>query len=181
MSSPWKAAEASLFHSDAPADIHDALVALVVPYVGFDGLEREGLMVVHRDVAADVEELFKEMRRQRFPLESVVPASDPRFDWSDEAMMAANNSSGFNYRTIAGTNRLSYHAFGRAIDLNPALNPYVRGGRIEPPGATYNLEKPGTIGSDSFIVAFLEARGWTWGGRWTEPIDYQHFQKPERP
>ncbi len=181
MSSPWKAVETGLLHADAPADIHDALVALVVLHVGFDGFEHEGTMVVHRDVATDVEELFEEMRRRRFPLESVVPASDPRFNWSDKAMTAANNSSGFNYRTIAGMNRLSYHAFGRAIDLNPALNPCVRDGRSEPPGATYDLEKPGTIGSDSFIVTFLESRGWTWGGRWTEPIDYQHFQKPEQP
>lgn len=154
---------------------------LEVPYVDFDGLEKKGVIVVHQDVAPDMEALFEEMRRRRFPLASVLPASDPRFGWNDEAMMSANNSSGFNYRTIAGTNRLSYHACGRAIDLNPALNPYIRDGRIEPPGATYDLSKPGTIGPDSFIVAFLESRGWTWGGRWTDPIDYQHFQKPQNP
>lgn len=179
MSSPLKVAETSVFHPEAPAAILDALVALSVPYIGFDGSEHTGVMVVHQDLAQDVRELFDEMRQQRFPLQSVLPASDPRFAWNDEKMMAANNASGFNYRTIAGTDRLSYHAYGRAIDLNPALNPYIRDGRIEPPGATYDLNAPGTIGPDSFIVKFLESRGWVWGGRWTEPIDYQHFQKAQ--
>lgn len=31
--------------------------------------------------------------------------------------MAADNSSAFNYRTIAGTDRLSRHALGRAVDI----------------------------------------------------------------
>ena len=151
---------------------------LPVAYLGFDGFEHVGAIVVHRDLIEDVQDLFAEMLRRRFPLTSVIPASDPRFAWDDAKLMAANDTSGFNYRAIAGTDRLSYHAYGRAIDINPALNPYVRNGRIEPPGATYDLARPGTIGPDSFIVAFLEARGWTWGGRWTEPVDYQHFQKP---
>ena len=176
-----KVADARVFHPEAPADILDAQVSLTVRYVDPSGETREGVMIVHQDVVEDVHELFEEMLRRRFPLTRVTPASDPAFDWDDAKMMAADNSSGFNYRKIAGTDRLSYHAFGRAIDLNPALNPYIRNGRVEPLGATYDLNKPGTIGPDSFIVEFLEARGWTWGGRWTDPIDYQHFQKPELP
>ncbi len=181
MSSQSKVADALVFHPEAPADILDAQVSLTVPYVDPSGESRQGIMIVHREVAGDVRALFEAMHERRFPLTSVTPASDPRFDWDDAKMMAADNSSGFNYRRIAGTDRLSYHAFGRAIDLNPALNPYIRNGCIEPAGATYDLSKPGTIGPDSFIVEFLEARGWTWGGRWTDPIDYQHFQKPASP
>lgn len=177
MSSPSKVADA-LHHPDAPPEILEALMELPVAYLGFDGLEHMGVIVVHRELVADMAELFDLMLARRFPLTSVIPASDPRFGWDDAKLMAANVTSGFNYRTIAGTDRLSYHATGRAIDINPALNPYIRGGRIEPPGATYDLSRPGTIGPDAFIVAFLEARGWTWGGRWTDPIDYQHFQKP---
>ena len=40
--------------------------------------------------------------------------------------MADNNSSAFNYRFIAGTERFSKHAFGRALDVNPLQNPFVR-------------------------------------------------------
>ncbi len=181
MSSPSKVAETRVFHPEAPAEILEAQVSLTVKYIDPSGNARDGVMVVHRDVAHDVRALFDEMYERRFPLTRVTPASNPEFDWDDAKMMAADNSSGFNYRRIAGTDRLSYHAFGRAIDLNPALNPYIRDGRIEPPGATYDLGKPGTIGPDSFIVEFLESRGWTWGGRWTDPIDYQHFQKPQNP
>ena len=53
----------------------------------------------------------------------MVRVSD--YGGDDERSMAANNSSGFNFRTIAGPDRSSNHSFGVAIDLNPVQNPYV--------------------------------------------------------
>lgn len=40
--------------------------------------------------------------------------------------MSDNNTSAFNYRTIAGTDRLSKHGQGLAVDINPRYNPCVR-------------------------------------------------------
>ena len=51
----------------------------------------------------------------------------------DDRSMAANNTSGFNCRRVAGQSSWSAHAYGEAIDLNPVQNPYVRPGSITPP------------------------------------------------
>jgi hypothetical protein len=107
--------------------------------------------------------------------------ADLQFEWDDDRSMAANNTSGFNYRPMTGdgtsATRLSPHALGRAIDINPLLNPYIKGEMIKPDGAVYDPSRPGTITADSFIVKFLKKRGWTWGGDWTSLKDYQHFEK----
>lgn len=53
----------------------------------------------------------------------------------------------------------------------------------DPPGATYDPSKPGTLTKEHPLVKLMEQRGWTWGGNWTleadEVIDYQHFEKPD--
>jgi hypothetical protein len=92
--------------------------------------------------------------------------------------MEANNSSAFNYRFIAGTQKLSNHASGLAVDLNPFQNPFIYGtGKIQPSGAVYRLDAPGTLTELSPILqAFLE-RGWQWGGHFQGFLDYHHFEK----
>ncbi len=92
--------------------------------------------------------------------------------------MAANNTSGFNYRHVPGHNSLSNHAFGRAIDINPVQNPYMQNGLATPPGAVYRPGQPGTI-TDGPIVQAFERRGWHWGGRWRFQTDWQHFDKSD--
>jgi hypothetical protein len=42
---------------------------------------------------------------------------------------------------------------------------------------SFDAAQPGTILSDGFIVAFMEERGWEWGGCWQDRVDYQHFEK----
>lgn len=91
--------------------------------------------------------------------------------------MADNNSSAFNYRTAVGKTNLSRHAFGRAIDINPVQNPYVKGGLVLPPGAVYDTGVRGTLLPDGVVVQAFEKRGWTWGGRWTTLKDWHHFEK----
>jgi hypothetical protein len=163
--------------SPCPPEILAAQRVLTVRYYGFDGLLHQGRMVVHTKLVQEVVDLFDLFRQMRFPLTSVIPISDPRFAWNDEASMAADNSSGFNYRPITGGTELSKHAHGRAIDLNPRRNPYIKGERLLPPNGTYDPSAPGTFSGTSSIVRFMEQRRWTWGGSWTELIDYQHFEK----
>lgn len=45
--------------------------------------------------------------------------------------MLDNNTSCFNYRIVDGTDHLSKHALGCAIDINPFYNPYVVFGKGE--------------------------------------------------
>ena len=91
--------------------------------------------------------------------------------------MLANNTSAFNYRTIAGTTRLSNHATGRAIDINPMLNPFMRDAYVAPSGATYDTKISGTVTEK--IAEIFKSRGWSWGGDWTDRKDWQHFERPD--
>lgn len=162
-----------------PEGILKNLSVVSVEYYSVDGTVRPGQIVVHRDLAGDVAEFFKKAKAKKFPIQSVTPVSNPRFAWSDELSMEANNTSGFNYRPKAGTMDIpSQHAFGRAIDINPLWNPYIKKEIVLPRAATYEPERAGTITRQSFIVEFFERRGWTWGGRWKSLKDYQHFEKP---
>jgi len=156
--------------TSAPQEILEALRLIEVRYRGFDGRLHQGQLVVQRDLAGEVQDLFWLMERQRFPLFGVVPIV--RFGWSDEASMAADNSSAFNYRTIAGTDRLSRHALGRALDINPRENPAIYpDGRIAPAEASWRPGQPGVFDSDHPVVLAFRERGWNWGDDFSQHRD----------
>lgn len=160
----------------APREVIAALCLISVRYIGFDGRLHEGQLVVHRERAKDLEEIFLLIETMQFPLAGAVPVV--RYGWSDAASMAADNTSAFNYRMVAGTDRLSCHALGRAIDINPWRNPVVcPDGRIIPAGALYRPGVPGTFTGAHPVVAALLGRGWRWGGHLDRLRDYHHFEK----
>ena len=160
----------------APREVIEALCLISVGYVGFDGRLHEGQLVVHRELASDLEAIFVLMEMLKFPVTGAIPVA--RYGWSDAASMAADNTSAFNYRRIAGTNQLSSHANGRALDINPRRNPAVHpDGRIIPAGAAYRPGTPGTFTGEHPIVGALLERGWRWGGHFEHIRDYHHFEK----
>lgn len=162
--------------TSAPREIIETLCLISVRHVGFDGRLHEGQLVVHQELAAELEEIFALMEAMQFPIAGVVPIV--RYGWSDAASMAADNTSAFNYRTIAGTDRLSSHATGKAVDINPRRNPAVYpDGRIDPAGAAYRPGGPGTFTDEHPVVSAFRERGWRWGGRFQHMKDYHHFEK----
>lgn len=160
---------------DIPGWIRNELTLVNVEYYSFDDKLHRGQIVIHKELAKDIEEVFELIKEKRFPVAKVIPIV--KYNWSDEKSMLDNNTSAFNYRVVKGTNRLSNHAYGRAIDINPFQNPYIRNNYISPKGSSYNPNKPGTITKDSFLVKEFKKRGWTWGGDWKTLKDYQHFEK----
>ncbi len=99
---------------------------------------------------------------------------------SDDRSMAADNTSAFNCRLRTGsTTVLSPHSYGRALDINPVENPYVRGSTVLPPaGRPYtdrSLRVPGVLHAGDPVVGAFAAVRWPWGGNWTSLKDYQHF------
>src|SRR3954447_13807214 len=86
----------------------------------------------------------------------------------DDPSMAADNTSAFNCRPVAGTSRWSEHAFGRAIDLNPVENPYVAGSHVSPPAGQAFVDRaearPGVVRAGDVVVRAFAAVGWGWGG-----------------
>ena len=101
------------------------------------------------------------------------------FGGDDAASMAANNTSAFNCRRVAGSSSWSQHSYGRAIDINPVQNPYVSGSTVSPPAGGAYLDRghirPGMIVADDAAVRSFAAVGWSWGGAWARTKDYQHF------
>ena len=155
-----------------------------------DGRARTGEMVVHRRWARDVTEVFGRLYAAGWPVARMRLVDDHGAD--DLASMAANNTSGFNCRRVAGQSSWSQHAYGAAIDLNPVQNPYVRPGSVEPPagrrfagidrGRSAPVE-PGVVRQDDLVVAAFARIGWEWGGDWVSSKDYQHVAalRPPRP
>jgi hypothetical protein len=165
--------EEALEGKEIPDEIRNNLTLVNVPYFSFDGEVREGQLVVHKEVADEVQQIFQELLGMRFPIQQIIPII--AYDWNDDASMAANNTSAFNYRLVHGTNQLSNHSFGRAIDINPVQNQYTRrDGVVMPLGAKYDPTQLGTITTK--VASLFKSYGWNWAGEWPRK-DYQHFQK----
>ena len=104
------------------------------------------------------------------------------FNDDDEAAMAANNTSSFNCREVTGQPGVySQHSYGRAIDINPLINPYVKETLVLPANGSQFVDRdisyPGKITKDSLIYREFVKHGWDWGGSWYDVQDYQHFEK----
>jgi hypothetical protein len=153
------------------------LIHLDLRHVAADGTIGRGRLTVHREVADDVVGFFAEMYARRVPITSIRPAAD--FDGDDDAMMAANNTSGFNCRAVVGGMGWSRHALGKAIDINPLVNPYVRGAVVLPPAGAAWVDRsryePGMLRAGDGVVDAVRAAGWRWGGDWVSLKDYQHI------
>src|SRR5688500_3396620 len=153
---------------------------LRMTYFGFDGLAHRGEMVVHRTAAPKIISIFRRAYNARFPIYRMRLVDDYR--GSDDASMAANNTSAFNCRRTSGRTAWSQHSYGRAVDINPVQNPYVSGGVVEPPaGKAYVTRSPLRKGMVTWTVrdAFADI-GWYWGGNWRYSKDYQHFSSNNR-
>lgn len=80
-----------------------------------------------------------------------------------------NPGGTFNWRNIAGTDRLSNHSFGSAIDINTKYSDYWKWNN----NLTYQNRIPFEI------VEIFEKHGFIWGGKWYH-YDTMHFEfRPE--
>jgi hypothetical protein len=163
----------------APVEFED-LSYVKVKYWGFDEEEHMGELIVHKKVAEEILEIFKELHEAKFPIEKIRLIDE--YDASDDLSMEDNNTSSFCYREVAGKKgTLSKHSYGLAIDINPVQNPCITGQRVSPiEGKEYKNRKnvrKGMIVKDDICYKAFKKRGWIWGGEWKSLKDYQHFQK----
>ncbi|MCH5187773.1 MAG: M15 family metallopeptidase [Oscillospiraceae bacterium] len=168
---------------------------LTVPHRNFCGGTSTGKLIIARELADEVLDIFAELYEIGYPIEKMelidryAGLVTKELNSLDNASMGHNNSSAFCYRVVDSTDRLSMHALGRAIDLNPKINPWIRGELIEPYGAAKyadrsgaglpDIERRAMIRSGDAVCSVFERRGWIWGGDWTDSKDYQHFEKPK--
>ena len=158
---------------------------LRITHIGFDGKAHEGEMVCNRRIASELIEIFTALYKARYPIEKIRLIDD--YGANDEAAMTDNNTSSFCYRTVSGTNRISKHGYGIAVDVNTLYNPYVvprKDGtvHIEPAAAKPYVDRsapnPYKIDRNDLAYKLFTERGFIWGGDWTNRKDYQHFEKP---
>ncbi len=153
-----------------------------VVHIDFNNKIMPGHIIALDFLAENVMNIFKELLNVKFPINSVHLIS--KYQNNDELSMQANNSSGFNFRNIEGTNKLSMHAYGAAIDINPLQNPYIifdsekKISKIYPScGGKFldrSIKAPGMVED---VVDIFAKYGFTeWGGNWNDVKDYHHFQ-----
>lgn len=154
-------------------------------YYGFDHQVYVGELMVNAALAEDYREIFQELYRNEYEIERMCLVDDYQAD--DNLSIENNNTSAFNYRvsTLDGVT-LSNHAFGCAIDINPIQNPYVT--YYDWGMDTYNAESipymyrddpslEHVIDHDDLCYRLFIEHGFTWGGDWDNPKDFQHFEK----
>jgi hypothetical protein len=150
-------------------------------YIDFNGnVKTDGRVAVLDAIAQQVVELFRELKRNRFQIEKARLME--AYNGDDDASMDDNNTSSFNDRTIVGSDKISLHAYGAAIDINPRQNPSIQteGAEVvvQPAlGADYVQRSTPHPGMAEQAVPVFARHGFViWGGAWTNPKDYQHFQ-----
>lgn len=158
-----------------PAALAATLDEREVGYVGFDGKRHIGQIVCERTVCQELVDWFTKMQTAGFPFRSVCPIS--KFGGSDSVSMAADNTYCFANRGIWGSRDPSWHAQGRALDINPQENPAFKRGRVIPANGQLRPGTPGTLADTSLAVKLLRGIGWKWGAHWRRVQDWQHFQK----
>jgi hypothetical protein len=149
-----------------------------------NGQIKIGEIVCNKSIANDLVQIFKELFDAHYPIESMILIDNYNAD--DNNSMEHNNTSCFNFRTMTGSKKLSNHARGCAIDINPRYNPYVK---IRVDGSMFVSPKNGKPFADrtktfsykidrkDLCYRLFIQHGFTWGGAWKSHQDYQHFEK----
>ncbi len=162
----------------------DDLRYVVLLYNDFNGKTKTGEMICNKKIAQDIVEIFYELYTSGYQIESIRLIDE--FGGDDTASMLANNTSCFNYRVVENTTRLSNHAYGLAIDINPFYNPYITYGKdgsvhVSPEGSEAYADRsqafPYKIDENDLAYKLFKAHGFKWGGDWNSVKDYQHFER----
>lgn len=142
-----------------------------------------GEMVCNKRIAKDLVDIFRQLYNAHYPIQRMVLPDE--YDADDERQMRANNTSCFCYRKVAGSQSLSKHALGLAVDLNSLYNPYVKRYKngsmfIQPSTAAAYCDRkaniPYKIDHNDLAYKLFKQHGFIWGGDWKSAKDYQHFE-----
>jgi len=139
--------------------------------------------------------IFSTLYQHKFPMHQAKTIDE--YVGQDRLSMAANNTSAFNYRPIAGKTLLSVHSYGVAIDLNPVQNPCLEPKTITDPEEVFIAVQPAAgqgylnrinvrsgmaeevldPSTGMRVIELFQQNGfYVWGGRRNDPVDWQHFQ-----
>lgn len=179
--SAWENMQGKSYKEGCPVERKD-LRYVHVMYVDFAGRSSEGELVVNKLIADDILDIFKQLYKAQYPIERIALIDE--YDGDDEQSMSDNNTSAFNFRTIAGTDIVSEHGMGLAVDVNPFYNPQVKetenGVEVSPEDAISYADRSGDflykIDHEDLCYKLFTEHGFEWGGDWETGKDYQHFE-----
>ena len=179
-----KMIEGNSWHRGCPVDIVD-LRYIRLSYMNFQGENRVGELIVHKDVADDVVNIMRELYEIGYPINQMKLVSD--FNGNDWQSIEADNTSAFNCRNATGSKKWSKHSYGKAIDINPIENPYIsRKGHISHKASLKyrkRVHKNSSMADRAVLLKndeatkIFESYSFSWGGDWRYTKDYQHFSK----
>lgn len=109
----------------SPVTRRNQLRRVNVDFLNFSGAARRGHLVVNKDVAESVTRVFSRLYEDRFPIRRMRGVENYGGDTSKS--LRDDNTSGYNCRRLDQINAPvaeSPHANGRAVDINPVLNPW---------------------------------------------------------
>ena len=152
---------------------------LTVSHYDHQGKTHTGELVCNKRIATDLIDIFRSLYKAHYPIERMRLIDD--YEADDERSMRANNTSCFCYRAVSGSKKLSKHAQGLAIDINPLYNPYQKGAKVQPANARRYCNRaasfPYKIEKGDLLYRLFVSHGFSWGGSWRSLKDYQHFEK----
>lgn len=153
------------------------LVYANVLYQNFSGKTLSGELICNKSIADDVMEIFYELYQSEYQFESIALTTET----------TSNNTICFSYGGLS-EDATSKHAYGLAIDINPAFNPYVEYAKdgsgeisvIPESSAVYadrSKDFPYKIDENDLCYKLFTEHGFTWGGNKNSAKDYGHFEK----
>lgn len=173
---PRQVLDRSTWQSGCPVRAAD-LAWVRLTFWGFDDRRHTGELLVHRDAADELVQVFADLYADRFPIEEMRITR--KSEQTAPPTGDGNNTGAFNCRPVRGATSYSQHAYGLAVDVNPFQNPYVKGDVVLPELASAYLDRdrdaPGIIHAGGPVVQAFARIGWGWGGSWSSLKDYQHF------
>ncbi len=158
-----------------------------VDHLDFTDNISTGEIIVHKDVAKEVVDIFEALYNMNYAINQMHLVSD--FNGDDWKSIEADNTSAFNCRPTTGNKKKwSKHSYGKAIDINPIANPYIsKSGKISHKSSLKyrkrvhkdlsNLKDRALLLANDPATKAFKSHGWKWGGDWHTIKDYQHFVK----
>ncbi len=137
-------------------------------HYNFDGRIQVGEMIVNAQIADDVLFIFRELFTRGYQIRKMHLIDDY---WtgdgvsSDAASVTDDNTSCFCFRRAPF---LTFDGDG-TVHVLPEAGTYYAYNRS--PSIPHVI----TESDDAYIL--FSQRGFDWGGHWSSPIDYQHFER----
>lgn len=164
---------------------------LKVVHINFDNQIQVGEIIVNAALAEEFLRIFEELFVSGYQIKQMHLVDNYWTidgDKTDTASINVDNTSAFNYRLATSSSHLSQHAYGCAIDLNPLENPYVTydsNGNAKTYHENAQEYKENRTEDEPHVIThediayqiFHDEHGFEWGGDWSNPKDFQHFQK----